>query len=71
MRTLKEINLVWKNTHCDFRGINDKGAKCVMYLDPTSGATTVGAIESLPESVWTELLLFAQKKETKKRFTSD
>jgi hypothetical protein len=71
MRTLKEINLIWKHTHPDYRGINDRGVKCIMFLCPTRGATTSGAIETLPEKAWNDCLAYAQKKEAKKRFSMD
>ena len=60
MRTQQQINLIYRHTHKDSRGIT-AGSKSVMYFG--DNGTTVGAIASLPEHVLQDKLDYAQRKE--------
>lgn len=63
-RTKKEVNLIYKHTHRDFKSNTDK-VKKVMYLCPETGCTTLGPVLSLPECVWSEKLERALNRESK------
>jgi len=63
MRTKREINLIYKHTHRDFKS-NSNGVKKVMFLSER-GWTTLGPIESLPEKIFKDKLEYAYKKECK------
>jgi hypothetical protein len=55
-RTLKNINLIWKHTHADFKGECSK-EKSIM----ARGA--IGPIATLPDEVFSDCLSFAKRKE--------
>ena len=63
MRTKREINLIYKHTHRDFKS-NSNGVKKVMFLSER-GCTTLGPIESLPEKIFKNKLNWALSKESK------
>jgi hypothetical protein len=60
-RTTKEINLIYANTHKDYKGKDAEGNKVVMYLCPTTGRTTNSPIKDLPEVIYQEKLAYAQR----------
>ena len=60
-KTKKNINLVYKHTHKDFKSIRD-GVKYVMWYD---NGTVSGPIEDMPEDTWHNFLRSAKKKEEK------
>lgn len=62
MRNKKEIRLVWKHTHRDFKS-NSNGVKKVMYME--NGVTTLGPIETMPEEEFQRKLNYAMKKENR------
>ncbi len=59
MRQQKEIDLIYRHTHSDYKGITD-GKKCVMYYE---NGTKIGAIIDLPEKIYQEKLAYSQNKE--------
>jgi hypothetical protein len=65
MRTKRDINLIYKHTHNDFKS-NSNNVKKVMFLSEL-GCTTLGSIENLPDNVFNEKLAYAVKKEEKQK----
>ena len=58
-KTQKNINLIYKHTHKDFKGIN-YNEKCVMYYN---NGTTSGPISTMPDDIFHEFLRNAKAKE--------
>lgn len=63
MPTKKEIDLIYKHTHSDFKGIRE-GRKCVLYFDKDFGTCST-PIEFLPKNEFKIRLEQAKKKEKK------
>ncbi|MBF84608.1 MAG: hypothetical protein CL489_09050 [Acidobacteria bacterium] len=61
MRNQKDINLIWKHTHNDYRG-KLGGKKSILVLQ--NGVTTLSTIENLPDDVFEEKLKMAKRKES-------
>jgi len=60
-KTKKNINLVYKHTHKDFKSIRD-GVKYCMWYD---NGTVSGPIEDMPDDLWHIRLRSSKKKEEK------
>jgi hypothetical protein len=59
MRNQKDIDLIYKHTHKDAKGIS-QGKKCCMWLGKFG--TTHGPIEVMPEETYQERLKSARSK---------
>ena len=60
-RNINDIALIYKHTCKDYRGSD---INVVMYGHPERG-TVLGAISDMPESVYTQSLVMARKRECK------
>lgn len=60
LKTPENIDLIWKHTSDDFRGITD-GTKTVLYNQ--NGGTVLGSIEGMPSDVFAKQLKYAKWKE--------
>jgi hypothetical protein len=60
----KDINLIYKHTHKDYRS-NSEGIPKIMYLDD-DGQTVLGPIQKLPKKIFNEMLKQAKRKEKTK-----
>ena len=60
LKTPENIDLIWKHTSDDFRGITG-GTKTVLYNQ--NGGTVLGSIEGMPSDVFAKQLKYAKWKE--------
>lgn len=61
----KDLALIWRHTHADYKGKRDDGTKCVLYFQPGSGTTSC-PIEALPQAVFDEKLADAKRCEERR-----
>lgn len=65
MKTLKNIRLIYKHTHRDYKGMQN-GKHTV--LANVNGTTCLVAIEDLEDKEFAEKLAYAESKEVMARF---
>ncbi|MCS0096519.1 MULTISPECIES: hypothetical protein [Vibrio] len=58
-RTPEQIELIWKHTHKDMKGVSN-GVKTIVYPAPYS---CLGTVEDLPEDAYQDKLRYARYKE--------
>ncbi len=66
MRTPKDLNLIWKHTHRDYRGVVD-GKRFVMKY---RNGTTLVPLDALTDAEFAEDLAYAKRCEERARKTA-